>query len=178
MSDNPLLDKMQVIQPIKEEKNKSVTSKTFTPEKEIKLRNIIEEQLIPKPMEQGLNGSDLFLLEQAEIQKKKVEILETFVSGNVYQKTEITAGERKILPVLNIMATSPFPSLVKRHPELKEALEMPTLTTYLKDYLTFGIPVGRKGRKEEVEILRTLFNNDSSSIEMGKDGNYSPKKFD
>ena len=142
------------------------------------IRNQIEEALKPVTSN-NISGSDMFLMEYSEIQKEKLEVLKKFVSDGI-QKTEINVGERKLLPSLFLMAQNPFPSITKKykdsHPEILKDLELQGLSEYLDKYMVLGVPVGRKGRKEEVQILQSLFHNDSE-IKINKDGSYAPKKF-
>lgn len=93
----------------------------------------------------------------AEERKEKIEIAKNFMSSPL-QKTEISATERKLLPLLRIMARAPFGTTKAKY-QHKE------LTEWTKEYITFGIAVNRKGRGEEVEILKGLF---SESLEVDK----------
>lgn len=85
----------------------------------------------------------------AEERREKLDMARKFMA-NELQKTELTASERKLIPLLRIMARSPFGSRKPRfqHKELSE---------WVKEYIEFGVAVNRKGRGEEVAVLKGLF---------------------
>lgn len=81
--------------------------------------------------------------------REKLDMARKFMANDL-QKTELTASERKLVPLLRIMARSPFGSRKPRfqHRELSE---------WVKEYIEFGVAVNRKGRGEEVAVLKGLF---------------------
>lgn len=106
-------------------------------DKDIIIRNQIEEAL--KPISpNNISGNDMFLMEYAEIQKEKLNVVKKFVSDGI-QKTEISIGERKLLPSLFLIAKNPFPAITEKykrtHPELLEKLELQGLSEYLNKYM-------------------------------------------
>lgn len=95
----------------------------------------------------------------AEETRERLEMAKQFMASQL-QKTELTASERKLVPLLRIMARSPFGSRKPRfqHRELSE---------WVKEYIEFGIAVNRKGRSEEVAVLKGMF---GQNIEYDQEG--------
>ena len=115
-------------------------------------------------------------------EENKVKLLTDFIS-NKLQKTEITKSERKILPILEILAYTPFPDIADnsinpdskpitpaKRKELFKEFEIPFLQKFLIRYGEYGIPVNRKGRKEEVEVFKSFL---SDSLEINQKDNKS-----
>jgi hypothetical protein len=119
--------------------------------KEIKkVSNNFEEILTVSPEIEN----PLFLLEQ-----QKIALGEKFLSEDITQKTEISKQERLLLPLLYIIAHKPFPLSSKQCKKLQN-YKINVLILYLEQYYKLGIPLNRKGRKEEVEVLKSLFGRD------------------
>lgn len=99
-----------------------------------------------------------------EQQRLKAETIQKFLSSDT-QKTEITASERKVIPLLKQLALNPFPDIAQHLPidkqqEILREFEIPYLLEWTDQYITLGIPVGRKGRKEEVDVLKSYLEDD------------------
>lgn len=141
----------------KTKKEKEILS--LPDKKEIEFRPIsdIDEMLKPIPIGSAATSNELDKA-LAEERKEKIELAKNFMSSPL-QKTEISATERKLLPLLRIMARAPFGTSKVRfqHKELAE---------WTKEYISFGIAVNRKGRGEEVKILQGIF---SESLEIDKE---------
>lgn len=103
----------------------------------------------------------------AELEQKKIDLVEKFVSTDI-QKTEISKSERKLLPLMRLLSENPFQLKETKRGEFKNE----DLSTFLMEYLQFGIPLDRKGRKEEVEVMQSLFNQD---VEIQQDGGIKDK---
>lgn len=103
----------------------------------------------------------------AELEEKKIELVEKFVSTDI-QKTEVTKSERKLLPLMRLLSENPF----KLHETKKGEFKNEDLSSFLMEYLQFGIPLDRKGRKEEVEVMQSLFNQD---VEIQQEGGLKDK---
>lgn len=113
---------------------------------------------------QPINTSQEDGLEQrlAELEQKKIDLVEKFVSDDI-QKTEISKSERKLLPLMRLLSENPFQLKETKKGEFKNE----DLSTFLMEYIQFGIPLDRKGRKEEVEVMQSLFNQDVEIEEKG-----------
>ena len=111
--------------------------------------NFIEQAL--RPANIGQDG-DPYLEMLAAREQEKMELAREFLTGGL-QKTEVSQSERKLIPLMFIMANNPFNLPVTENNDHKHK----ELESFLVDYLKFGIPLGRKGRNEEVEIMKSLF---------------------
>ena len=111
--------------------------------------NAIEQAL--RPANIGQDG-DPYLEMLAAREQEKMELAREFLTGGL-QKTEVSQSERKLIPLMFIMANNPFNLPVTEDNDHKHK----ELEAFLVDYLKFGIPLGRKGRNEEVEIMKSLF---------------------
>ena len=134
--------------------------------KKISDLNSLEEMLEPVQIGGGSEGPSLEM-ELAELEKQKIKLAEKFLSSDI-QKTEINNSERKLIPLLRLLASNPFGLPEKdvgeyEHKELK---------IFLDEYLMLGIPLNRKGRKEEVSVMTSLFNS-SPEINTDEGGKYS-----
>jgi len=105
-------------------------------------------------------------MEILELEKEKTKIAEKFLSEGVTQKTEISKNERMLLPILYSIATDPF-TISKKVCKKLENYEIQSLHTFLDLYFKLGIPLNRKGRKEEVEVLRSLLGQNNIEVEKG-----------
>ena len=110
---------------------------------------------------------------QLELQKQVLDFLTGFGSSGK-QKTDINASQRVILSTANRLAGNSFPISQKIAEERGIAMEqhqMPFFKDWIGDFIEFGIPLGRKGRGEEVALFRAFFSN------IGEmDGDEKPKK--
>jgi hypothetical protein len=118
------------------------------------LYNQIEEALMPDN-EDNSKGTDINE-RLVSIEEDRNEVVKQFLSSDL-QKTEISKSERKLLPLLKIIADNPFPSLTKKRPDKADDMKIPALSEFVDKYLQLGIPLNRKGRKEDVKILQSLF---------------------
>jgi len=110
--------------------------------------NYIEELL--QPPKQDRSDTDSLTEELAKREREKIEIVKQFLSTGI-QKTDITATERKLIPLLYILAYNPFDL-----PDPEKHVHQ-ELAGFIQQYIELGIPTGRKGRAEEVQILQSLF---------------------
>lgn len=110
--------------------------------------NAIEQALRPANIGQE---TDPYLEVLAAKEREKIELAKEFLTGGL-QKTEVSQSERKLIPLMFIMANNPFnlPTTKDNTHKHRE------LESFLIDYLKFGIPLGRKGRDEEVKIMQSL----------------------
>lgn len=135
--------------------------------KKISDLNSLEQML--EPIQMGEVGNSLEQ-ELAELERQKIKLAEKFLSSDI-QKTEINTSERKLIPLLRLLANNPF-----NMPETDgdtEKFQHHELKEFLSEYLMLGIPLNRKGRKEEVSVMTALFN---SQNEINTDeGRYSEK---
>jgi len=107
-----------------------------------------------------VDQSDTDILTEA-----KVKFVEKFLS-NKLQKTEITQIERYNIPALLLIAKNPLPrSKRDSKPGIIKEWGIPELDKFIGIYLDFGIPVNRKGRKEEVKVLCSMLKTDNQEIE-------------
>jgi len=88
------------------------------------------------------------LFEEFNMDKEKLKLVQTLMPEPLKTSTEITKDERVLLSSAYL--------LVRPFEKLKD-FEIYHLKAYLDHYLLFGISVKRKGRKEIVEILKSLF---------------------
>lgn len=110
--------------------------------------NFIEELL--QPPKQDRSDTDSLTEELAKREREKIEIVKKFLSNGI-QKTDITATERKLIPLMYILAYNPFDL-----PDPEKHVHQ-ELAGFIHQYIELGIPTGRKGRAEEVQILQSLF---------------------
>lgn len=122
--------------------------------------NGLEDLLKPVNQSVGISPLDEAL---AEERREKIELAKAFMSEEM-QKTELTRGERKMLPLLRIMAINPFGSNKMSHIHNE-------LDAFIDEYLAYGISVNRAGRKEEVAVLQGLFRDQAEiSAEISAEG--------
>lgn len=110
--------------------------------------NFIEEML--QPPKQDRPDTDSLAEELAKREREKIEIAKQFLSNGI-QKTDITPTERKLIPLMYILAYNPFDL-----PDPEKHVHQ-ELAGFIQQYIDLGIPTGRKGRAEEVQILQSLF---------------------
>lgn len=110
-------------------------------------------------------------IQENELEKKKIELVEKFLSDKL-QKTEINKTERKVIPILYQLANNPFPISSNKNKNMKR-FKIDFLNTYLENYIKLGIPLDRKGRKEEVAIMKSLLSY-SDYTEMDLSENKTP----
>jgi len=140
----------------KQSQNKSSNSEKKPPE-----NNELDQILQPL---QPQNNETALEEKLAELEEKKIDLVEKFTSTGT-QKTEISKSERKLLPLMRLLSNNPFQIKEKTKGEFKNT----DLSTFIDEYISFGIPLERKGRKEEVEVIQSLFNQDVE-IEKGDGG--------
>ncbi len=100
-----------------------------------------------------------------EIQLARLKLGEQFLSSDITQKTEITPEQRLLLSLIEILASNPLSLSSKKCSKLRSyKFELKPLREFLNMFYTLGIPVNRKGRKEEVEVLKSLFNDSGSGL--------------
>jgi hypothetical protein len=129
--------------------------------------NIFKKQIQFAQLSSNESDINLVLLEMLEKREdNKKEILQKFLANDL-QKTEISVSERKIIPVLEILAFTPFPDILtssinpdekplnkKEKEKVLKEFQLPFLIHYLDRYRELGIPLKRKGRSEEVEVMK------------------------
>lgn len=100
----------------------------------------------------------------AEIEKEKIKLGEKFLSEDITQKTEITPYQRVILSLLDSLADKPYKiSSTKCNGNKLKNYNLKELKEFLRLFYKLGIPINRKGRLEEVEVLRSLLSSNSQS---------------
>ena len=119
------------------------------------MENRFEKDLSP----QSIISSDGIV----EVEKQRLRLAEKFLSDDITQKTEIDTDERVLLPLIQILADDPYtisrrvatskdnPYHCSREPQKSQNRH---LQSFLSLYFKLGVPVGRKGRKEEVSVLQ------------------------
>jgi len=112
-------------------------------------KNIIEQELEP------LSVSSPF----EEIEKERLKLAEKFLSEGINQKTQINKTERFLLPLIKIIANNPFPLSRKKCIKLRN-FKIDVLNLWLNEFYELGIPLDRKGRKEEVEVLKSALSSE------------------
>lgn len=87
------------------------------------------------------------------------------------QKTEITPDMRVILPLIELMANTPFPDIATHlnpedRNEIMKEMSIPYLNDFKNQYVKYGIPLKRKGRNEEIEVFKAFLSKGSLPIEQ------------
>lgn len=87
--------------------------------------------------------------------------------ANSIQKTEITTRQRQQLAMLMNMGHNLFPisSKIELKGGKKTLVTSEFLIKYMGLWIELGIPVGRKGRKEEVEVLTAILGEPHDDVE-------------
>lgn len=124
----------------------------------VSAQNIIEKMFTDnqvKPLDQLL----------FEVEHQKLKEVSKFIEASPHEKTEISKGERKALPLLQLLSVNPYSisQKIKHNPDNKyhikpkkdnkNVYEVACLKIFLARYFEDGISVNRKGREEIVKIL-------------------------
>lgn len=98
---------------------------------------------------------------ELEIKKLEIDQIGKFLSSG-RQKTEISVSERILLSLLYQIAENPF--RISEKIARKRGIPFDSsryVNTFFKEvldaYIEFGIPLGRKGRKEDSQVLSSYF---------------------
>ena len=95
---------------------------------------------------------------QLQIHAEKTNITDKFLASRI-QKTEVKKDHRVVIPIMNMLAENPLPNIAchvedeKLKEEIENEFKIPYLSEFINGFIEYGIPVDRKGRKEEVEVL-------------------------
>lgn len=135
----------------KSNSSKSKSSKKEQTKEAPPENNELDQMLQPINTTEGSGIEDKL----AELEEKKLDMVEKFISSDI-QKTEISKSERKLLPLVRLLSENPFKLKEVKKGEFKND----DLSTFLLEYIQFGIPLDRKGRKEEVEVMQSVFQQD------------------
>lgn len=117
--------------------------------------NALEEFLNPANYQPQPNEPDTSTVMLLELEKQKLEMAKIFMSDTL-QKTQVNVGERKLLPLMHILANNPFAVAERVRGQYKHK----ELTSFMSQYLSLGIPLDRKGRLEEVRVMESLLGKD------------------
>ena len=100
------------------------------------------------------------------IEELRLELLNNFGS-NTIQKTEITVRQRRLLAMLMNMGHNMFPISSKVGIKGGEFTVVTSefLIKYMSLWIELGIPVGRKGREEELRALMAILGEPYTDIE-------------
>lgn len=118
-------------------------------------------------------------------QNLKVEMLNKYMS-NQEEKTEVSISERKIIPLCEILALNPFNDIAddvtknngkhltqSEKDKYKEEFQVPFLSYFLDRFKVLGIPLKRKGRLEEMEVLKSFLMGEEMNIKtQNNQGNF------
>lgn len=113
---------------------------------------------------------------QLQIHKEKTNITDKFLASRL-QKTEVKKDHRVIIPILKMLATNPFPNIACHigDPVKRAAIEaefhIDYLAEFIEGFIEFGIPVDRKGRKEEVEVIGAYLRQQESGVQVDQKQN-------
>ena len=141
------------------------------PSKEKKnLNNAMEKALIPESNNQNIDAQMVLMAGLVEMMGQKYEVVKEYLSDSRY-KTEITESQRKLLPTMVFFANMPYPSLLehtilrmkrlnktdkqikKECMKLLEEFKLSVVINFVDDFLSLGIAVKRKGRKEDGDAI-------------------------
>lgn len=120
------------------------------------MENRFEKDLSP----QSIISSDGLV----EVEKERIRLAEKFLSDDITQKTEIGKDERVILPLIEILSEDPYAISRKIANSENNPYRCRTqpqkypddhLKSFLKLYFKLGVPMDRKGRREEVSVLQS-----------------------
>lgn len=157
-------------QPASEEKFPENTSKKFE-----KIENQFDKDT--KPQSQG--GRMDYVTAVHELEKIRLSIGERFIDEDIRQKTDITDDESIILSILEYMADHPYsismdvmtnknnPYHILRKPTRK--YKIVPLQIFIENYRRYLISVGRKGRKEIVDVLKSLLGGGNNSYSLSSE---------
>lgn len=134
------------------------------------LNNAMEKALIPESNNQNIDAQTILMAGLVEMMGQKSEVIKEYLSDSRY-KTEITESQRKLLPTMVYFANMPYPSLLehtisrmlrmKKTPkqittkcdELLDEFKLGVVINFVDDFLSLGIAVKRKGRKEDGDAI-------------------------
>lgn len=133
--------------------------------------NVIERALKEIPNDKSEIDPNLAMLHGImDIMSEKTKLVEKFMSSEEL-KTQLKASEQKLIPMLEILADNPFPEMINHTPKLQKEFRSPELTIFLSRYIVFGLAVERRGRKEDMEAIKSLNENDMDLIMKGNRNN-------
>jgi hypothetical protein len=133
--------------------------------------NVIERALKEIPNDKSEIDPNLAMLHGImDVMSEKTKLVEKFMSPEEL-KTQLRASEQKLVPMLEIIADNPFPEMINHSPKLKMEFRSPELEIFLSRYIELGLAVERKGRKEDMEAIRSLNENDMDLILKGNRNN-------
>jgi hypothetical protein len=133
--------------------------------------NVIERALKEIPNDKSEIDPNLAMLHGImDVMSEKTKLVEKFMSPEEL-KTQLSASERKLVPILAIVADNPFPEMISHSPKLKKEFQSTELKIFLSRYIELGLAVERKGRKEDMEAIRSLNENDMDLIMKGNRNN-------
>lgn len=134
------------------------------------LNNAMEKALIPESNNQNIDAQTILMAGLVEMMGQKSEVIKEYLSDSRY-KTEITESQRKLLPTMVYFANMPYPSLLEhtitrmlrqkktnkqitvKCDELLKEFKLGVVTNFVDDFLSYGIAVKRKGRKEDGDAI-------------------------
>jgi hypothetical protein len=134
------------------------------------LNNAMEQALIPEVNNQAIDAQTVLMAGLVEMMGQKSEVIKEYLSDSRY-KTEITESQRKLLPTMVFFANVPYPSLLEhtiarmlrlkktdkqikaKCAELLEEFKLDVVINFVDDFLSLGIAVKRKGRKEDGDAI-------------------------
>ena len=139
-------------------------------DKKKNLNNAMEQALIPEVNNQAIDAQTVLMAGLVEMMGQKSEVIKEYLSDSRY-KTEITESQRKLLPTMVFFANMPYPSLLEhtivrmlrlkktdkqikaKCAELLEEFKLDVVINFVDDFLSLGIAVKRKGRKEDGDAI-------------------------
>lgn len=134
------------------------------------LNNAMEQALIPESNNQALDAQTILMAGLVEMMGQKSEVIKEYLSDSRY-KTEITESQRKLLPTMVFFANMPYPSLLEhtiarmirlnktedeitgKCKSLIKEFKLDVVINFVDDFLSYGIAVKRKGRKEDGDAI-------------------------
>lgn len=126
--------------------------------------NVIERALKEIPNDKSEIDPNLAMVHGImDIMSEKTKLVEKFMSPEEL-KTQLSASERKLVPILAIVADNPFPEMISHSPKLQKEFKSLELGLFLSRYIELGLAVERKGRKEDMEAIKSLNENDLDLI--------------
>jgi len=126
--------------------------------------NVIERALKEIPNDKSEIDPNLAMLHGImDIMSEKTKLVEKFMSPDEL-KTQLTDSERTLISILEIIADNPFPEMILHNKKLKKEFRLPELELFLSRYIELGLTVGRKGRKEDMEAIKSLNSDDMDLI--------------
>lgn len=133
--------------------------------------NMIERALKEIPNDKSEIDPNLAMLHGImDIMSEKTKLVEKFMSPDEL-KTQLSASERKLVPILAILADNPFPEMISHSPKLQKEFRSHELEIFLSRYLELGLAVNRKGREEDKDAIISLSDSDMDLIMKGNRNN-------